>query len=99
MTIIDAIAQTINDLKTWVNNNINSIRIKSLVNNYDHNENVNTLQFMGETNNIINEIIIKNNTHRGYTPKLKVEDNKWYASYDNRTTWEYLYETTPNNIK
>jgi hypothetical protein len=32
-------------------------------------------------------------------PKLKIEDNKWYASYDNKITWEYLYETTPNNIK
>lgn len=99
MTVIDAIAQTITDLKTWVNNNIDSIRIKSVVNNYDHNENVNTLQFIGETNNIINEVIIKNSTHRGIMPKLKIEDNKWYASYDNKITWEYLYETTPNNIK
>lgn len=99
MTVIDAIAQTIKDLKIWVNNNINSITIKNLINNYDHNENVNTLQFMGETNNILNEIIIKNNTHRGAMPHIKMEDNKWYASYDNGTTWEYLYETTPNNIK
>ena len=33
----------------------------------------------------------------GITPKLKVEDEYWYISYDNGQTWEILYEYGGDN--
>ena len=34
----------------------------------------------------------------GQTPKLKVEDQKWYVSYDGGKTWEYLADVPQQQI-
>ena len=100
MNIIEAIQQTITDVKTWVNNNINSIRINRVYNEYTYYINTetssNTLHFIRKDEEEISQLsLILNGESVFIKPKLKIENNKWYASYDNGTTWEFLYEIIP----
>jgi hypothetical protein len=32
----------------------------------------------------------------GFTPKLKIEEDKWYVSYDNGKTWEFVGDAVSN---
>lgn len=100
MNIIEAIQQTITDVKTWVNNNINSIRINRAYNEYTYDINTetssNTLHFIRKDEEEISQLsLILNGESVFIKPKLKIENNKWYASYDNGVTWEFLYEIIP----
>ena len=35
----------------------------------------------------------------GHTPKLKIQDRKWYVSYDGGQSWEYLADVPAQNVE
>jgi hypothetical protein len=98
MTIIEALVRLRNDMRTWVANNLHRIAVtdvSSTLGTSDKSGYVATYVtfYKGEDKEVLQTVKIYSSL-----PKLKIEDNKWYASYDNGTTWEYLYEVGANYI-
>lgn len=100
MTIIEALVRLRNDMRTWVANNLHRIAVtdvSSTLGTSDKSGYVATdvTFYKGEDKEELKTVKIYS---AGNTPKLKVENHKWYASYDNGNTWEYLYETGANYV-
>lgn len=68
----------------------------SLKSGYDVSPGTTSVYVITYTDNTTSEISIYNGTNGingangsdGITPKLKIEDGKWFASYDNEESWE-----------
>lgn len=103
MTIIEALIKVRNDLRTWMANSLSCAAIDKAVSTPKTltNETVcDTITFYNKHGEMLCETdVFAHVAERGYTPKLKVEDNKWHASYDDGTTWEVVGETGAVIIK
>lgn len=100
MTIIEALVKLRNDIRTWVANNLHRIAITDASSSLGVSDKSGYVAtditfYKGNDKEKVKTVKVY---AAGNAPKLKVEEHKWYVSYDNGTTWEYLYETGANFV-
>lgn len=103
MTIIEALIKVRNDLRTWMANSLSCAAIETVTatsKTIDENTICNTLTFINKHGDTICEVdAFQTKPQKNLAPKLKIENNQWYTSYDNGSTWESIGNAEGFEIK